>query len=101
MHLNLTSFGIIFRRDLALIGDNYANLRFKAHFYMFGKKKILFKIKLWTLCVGKAQWWGHPQAKGPRMSNSWVQPCILGMSTTQGLLHIIKHETKFIMNQGI
>jgi hypothetical protein len=25
-------------RDLALIGDNYANLRFKAPFYMFGQK---------------------------------------------------------------
>jgi hypothetical protein len=41
MHLNLTSLGIISRRDLALIGDNYENLRFKAQFYTFGQKNYI------------------------------------------------------------
>jgi hypothetical protein len=100
MHLNLTPLGIISKRDLALIGDNYANLRFKS-LSMCLAKKFYFKKKGEHYVYGKAQWWWHPLNKGPRMRNNWVQPCILGMSATHGLLHIIKHETKFIMNQGI
>jgi hypothetical protein len=50
MHLNLTSLGIISRRDLALIGDNCENLRFEAHFYMFGKRNSNFLKKVNIMC---------------------------------------------------
>jgi len=50
MHLNLTSLGIISRRDLALSGDNYENLRFKSQFYMFGKKILFLTKKLNIMC---------------------------------------------------
>jgi hypothetical protein len=42
MHLNLTSLGISSRRDLALIGYNYTNLRFQALLTCLANKFYFF-----------------------------------------------------------